>query len=98
MTSTRETFPPKQSPAFRLQTVKQITDTSAVAAVQIGPVAIGGIWVNDIQGEPEVAWPRSTRGFSLATVTDEALRNEIEAAIVGVVKRWGDYREGQGAA
>ena len=95
MKSSSDQFPLKQNPAFRLQAVKQITDKSAVASVLIGPVAIGGIWVNDIQGEPEVAWPRSTRGFSLATVTDEALRNEIETAIISVVKRWGDYREGQ---
>jgi hypothetical protein len=92
VTSTRETFPLKHDRGFTLHTVKQITDKTAVATVRIGPVEVGCVWVNDLQGTPEVAWPRTTRGFAIASITDERLRGEIETAIKNVVASWGDYR------
>lgn len=82
----------KQNRGFTLHTVKQITDKTAVATVRVGPVEVGCIWVNDLQGTPDVAWPRTTRGFSIATITDQQLRREIEAAILAVVRSGGDYR------
>lgn len=85
------TSPFKQNRGFTLHTVKQITDKTAVATVRVGPVEVGCIWVNDLQGTPEVAWPRTTRGFAIATITDQHLRSEIEAAIIAVVTSWGGY-------
>lgn len=80
---------------FQLRTIRQVSPHMAVAAVQVGPVIISSIWITDIQHEPEVSWPRSTRGFPIAAVEDDKLRREIEAAILDVVGGW---RNAGGAA
>lgn len=74
--------------AFKLRSIRQVSPFTAVAIVNVGPVEIGAVWVNDLQGEPEVAWPRTTRGFPVATITDDQLRLEIEDAIVRTIKGW----------
>lgn len=74
--------------AFKLRKIRQVNQSTAVAAVTVGPVTISSIWVNDAQGEPEVCWPRSLRGFPVITIEDDALRQEIEQAILAAVKSW----------
>lgn len=81
--------------AFKLRKIRQVNQSTAVAAVTVGPVTISSIWVNDAQGEPEVCWPRSMRGFPVITIEDDQLRHDIEAAIIDVVKGW---PAGKGAA
>ena len=74
--------------AFTLRKIRQVNQSTAVAAVTVGPVTISSIWVNDAQGEPEVCWPRSMRGFPVITIEDDQLRHDIEAAIVDPGKSW----------
>jgi len=74
--------------AFKLRKIRQVNQSTAVAAVTIGPVTISSIWVNDAQGEAEVCWPRSLRGFPVITIEDDQLRHDIEAAIRNAVKGW----------
>lgn len=81
--------------AFKLRHIRQVNASTAVAVIEIGPVTIGSVWVNDCTGEPDVMWPRSMRGFPIITVEDDRLRQDIEAAIVSAVKGWGEAgREG----
>lgn len=78
--------------AFKLRQIRQVSPHTAVAAIDIGPVSIGSVWVNDCQGEPEVNWPRSMRGYPVVTITDDQLRQDIEAAILDTVKGWTEGR------
>ncbi len=81
---------PEARGAFKLRHVRQVNASTAVAVIQVGPVTIGSLWINDIEGEPEVAWPRSMRGFPIVAIEDDALRHDIEAAIVSTVKGWAE--------
>lgn len=74
--------------AFKLRKIRQVNPQTAVAAIDVGPVCIGSVWVNDCAGDPVVMWPRSARGFPVITIEDDQLRQDIEAAIVSAVKGW----------
>lgn len=84
--------------AFKLRKIRQVNHSTAVASVDVGPVTISSIWVNDAQGEPEVSWPRSMRGFPVVTIEDDQLRHDIEAAILSTLKGWADRRAGRDVA
>lgn len=74
--------------AFKLRSVKQVSDALAVAVVEVGPVTISSVWISDIAGKPKVAWPRSARGYPIVSVSDDELRDEIEGEIADVVLGW----------
>lgn len=81
--------------AFKLRHIRQVTPSTAVASIEVGPITIGSVWINDCQGSPEIAWPRSMRGYPVVTIEDDHLRRNIEAGIISTVRGWG---EGQGGA
>ena len=80
-------LPGRERP-FQLRNIRQVSPHTAVASVKVGPVVISSIWINDVQNEPEIAWPRSTRGFPVAVIEDDKLRVEIEDAIIATVSGW----------
>lgn len=74
---------------FTIQQIRQVSPTLAVATVEVGPVTVGSIWVTGIDTPaPQVAWPRSGRGFPVATITSPRLREAIEGRLVETVRSW----------
>ncbi len=86
---------PQAGSAFKLQSVRQINDTFAVASVGVGSVIISSIWVSDISGAPKVGWPRSARGFPIAEIADDELRHAIESEILAVIAGWWEKGKGR---
>lgn len=74
-------------PAFQIHTVRQIRDDLAVASVIFGPVTAHGIWITDLLGNPQISWPRSSKGWPAVTVAD-GVRDQVETALLDVVSGW----------
>lgn len=73
--------------AFTIQHIRQVSPALAVATIEVGPVSVGSIWVTGLDSPaPQVAWPRSGRGFPVATITSPKLREAIEARLVEMVR------------
>lgn len=73
---------------FQVLRVRRVNNELAVGEVAVGAVEIGSIWIVGLDGpDPQVAWPRSGRGFPVISIGSSRLREAIEARLLEVVRQ-----------